>query len=111
MARGRRTDPAAAVLAKVLHEMGFELRLISTASGLPRGTVKDIIEGNGPWRHVPRNELFEITRLRLLRAIDESLYDLGMEAIAKLEERMKTASFTELLGIVDVALNRGDTWR
>jgi hypothetical protein len=107
MARGKRTDPAAAVLAKIMREMGFELRLISTASGLARGTVKDIVEGNGPWRQMPQTELFKTTRLRLLRAIDESLYDLGMKAMAKLEERMKSASFTELLGIVDVALNRG----
>jgi hypothetical protein len=56
---------------------------------------------------MPQTELFKTTRLRLLRAIDESLYDLGMKAMAKLEERMKSASFTELLGIVDVALNRG----
>ena len=111
MARGKRTDPAAAVLAKIMHEMGFELRLISTASGLPRGTVKDIVEGNGSWRQMPQTQLFEITRLRLLRTIDESLYDLGMKAMAKLEEKTKTASFKELIGIMDVALNRGDTWR
>ena len=111
MARGKRTDPTAAVLAKVMHEMGFELWLIITASGLPRGTVKDIIHGNGAWRRMAHNEFYELTRLRLIRVIDESLYDLGMKAMGKLEERMKTASFKELLGIVDVALNRGDTWR
>jgi len=45
MARGKRTDPAAAVLAKVMHRMGFTLELITTASGLPRGTVKTSFKG------------------------------------------------------------------
>lgn len=111
MARGRRTDPTAAVLAGVMHEMGFEVTLISQITGLPRGTVGDIAHGHGPWNQMPHNELFEITRLRLIKAIDDSVYDLGMKAMAKLEERMKTASFTELMGIVDVALNKGESWR
>ena len=57
------------------------------------------------------NEFNELTRQRLIRVIDECAYDLGMKAMAKLEERMKTASFTELLGIMDVALNIRGTWR
>ena len=101
----------AAILVTVMHQMGFNLELITTASGLPRGTVKDIIQGNGPWGQMAYNEFYKVTRQRLIRAIDEGAYELGMNAMAKLEERMKTASFTELLGIVDVALNRGDTWR
>ena len=47
----------------------------------------------------------------MLAAIDDSLYELGMEAIARLEQKMKTASFNELIGIMDVALNRGDASR
>lgn len=111
MARGKRTDPAAAVLAKVMHQMGFEVRLICTASGLPRATVKDITEGNGSWRQMPDTDLFQITRVRLLRMLDESLYELGMDAIARLEQKMKTASFNELIGIMDVAVKRGDSPR
>ena len=91
--------------------MGFELGLIATASRLPRGTVKDIIQGNGPWREIPRNELYELTRLQLTRYIDTMVYDVAMTAMAKLEEKMKTASYLELIGIANVALNRGDAWR
>ncbi len=49
MARGRRTDPASAVLAKVMHEMGFPPAWIAELSQIPRKTVDDIIKGNGPW--------------------------------------------------------------
>jgi hypothetical protein len=111
LARGKRTDSTAAVLAKVMAEMGFELGLIATASGLPRGTVKDIIQGHGLWREMPQNELFEITRLRLIKAIDDCVYDFGMKAMAKLEEKMKTASFMELINFAGVALNKGEAWR
>lgn len=91
--------------------MGFEPGLIVTASGLPRGTVKDIVEGHGPWQQIPQNELFEITRLRLIKAIDDCVYDFGMKAMAKLEEKIKTASFMELINFAGVALNRGESRR
>jgi len=87
------------------------LGLIVTASGLPRGTVKDIIQGHGPWRQMPRSELYELIRLRLIKAIDDSVYDFGMKAMAKLEEKMKTASFMELINFVGVGLNKGEAWR
>ena len=111
MPRGKRTDPTAAVLAKVMAEMGFELGLIAEITGLRRSTVNDIIQGHGPWQQMPQNELFEITRLRLIKAIDNCVYDFGMKAMAKLEEKMKTASFMELINIAGVALNKGESWR
>jgi len=49
MARGKRTDPTAAILAKVMHEMGFDSGIIASVAGLPRRTVADIIGGGGPW--------------------------------------------------------------
>ena len=111
MARGKRTDPIAAILAKVMHEMGFELGLIVTASGLPRGTVKDITEGAGPWREMPRNELYDLTRERLTASIDAMLYNVATKAMANLERKLETASFMELLNFVGVGLNRGESWR
>jgi len=111
MARGKRTDPTAAILVTVMHQMGFTLELITTASGLPRGTVKDIIQGNGPWGQMAYNEFYKLTRQRLIRVIDEGAYELGMNAMARLRERMKTASFTELMGIMDVALNIRGAWK
>ena len=95
----------AAILVTVMHQMGFNLELITTASGLPRGTVKDIIQGNGPWGRMEYNEFYKLTRQRLIRVIDEGAYQLGMNAMAKLQEKQKTASFTELVEIMDVALN------
>jgi integrase len=95
MARGKRTDPAAAVLAKVMHQMGFNLELITTASGLPRATVKDIVEGNGPWRQMPQTELFEITRLRLLRAIDWWFFDEGKRKERTFAKKKEATAFYE----------------
>ena len=111
MARGKRTDPTTAILAKVMHELGFELGLIVTASGLPRGTVKDIIQGNGPWREMPRNELYDLTKKRLTTLIDAMLYDAAMKAIAKLEKKLETASYMELVNFIGVGLNRGESLR
>lgn len=105
MARGKRTDPTAAVLAKVMGEMGFESGLIAEVTRIPRGTVNDIIRGHGPWGEMPQNELFEITRLRARRAIENVADDLGMKAVARLEEKIEKASIIELCSILN-ALGR-----
>jgi predicted transcriptional regulator len=62
MARGKQTDPTAAVLAKVMHEMGFPPAWIAELAQIPRKTVDDIIKGNGPWAEMPRNELHDRIR-------------------------------------------------
>ena len=111
MARGKRTDPTAAILAKVMWEMGFEPGIITKVVGLRRSTVNDIIQGHGPWQQMPQNELYELTRLRLIRVLDEYVYDFGMRAMQRLEEKMKTASFMELISFAHVALNRGESSR
>ena len=111
MARGKRTDPTAANLAKVMWEMGFEPGIITKVAGLRRSTVNDIIQGHGPWQQMPQNELYELTRLRLIRVLDEYVYDFGMRAMQRLEEKMKTASFMELISFAHVALNRGESSR
>ena len=92
-------------------EMGFEPGLIGEVAGLPRGTVNDIIRGHGPWREMPNNQLVEITRLRLKAGIENAADSLAMKAMAKLEEKIKTASFMELINFVGVGLNKGDAWR
>jgi len=107
MARGKRTDPTAAVLAKVMAEMGFEPGLITEVSRLPRGTVNDIIRGHGPWREMPQNELFEITRLRARRAIENVANDLVMKAVTRLEEKIKKASLMESCSILDALVRIG----
>jgi hypothetical protein len=73
MARGKRTDPTAAVLAEVMHEMGFPPRLIAELSEIPRKTVDDIIKGNGPWSQMPRNELYDSTREQLRVLIEQNV--------------------------------------
>ena len=105
MARGKRTDPLAAVLAKVMAEMGFETGLISEVAKLPKTTVTDITGGNGRWREMPQKELFEITRLRVRVAIERVADDLAMQAITRLEEKIKRASLIETCSILN-ALSR-----
>lgn len=105
MPRGKRTDPTAAVLAKVMGEMGFEPGLIAEVARLPRGTVNDIIRGHGPWREIPQNELFERTRERLRTAIESVADSLAMTAISRLEEKINNASLIEACSILS-ALSR-----
>lgn len=105
MARGKRTDLTAAVLAKVMWEMGFEPGLIAGVTGLPRGTVNDIIRGHGPWSQTPQSELFETTRLKVRAAIENVVDESVMKAIARLEEKIEKASVIELCSILN-ALGR-----
>ena len=113
MSRGKRTDPAVAVLVTVMAELGFEPGLIAELAGVPRGTVNDIILGNGPWNTTPENELTERTRIRLIEAIDSVAYGLGMKVLAKINEKTKTASIPELLSIAGamIEVGKGDIER
>src|SRR3990172_3335703 len=111
MARGKRTDPAVAVLVMVMADMGFESGMIAELAGVPRGTVNDIILGNGPWSTRPENELTERTRIRLIEAIDSVAFSLGMKVLAKINEKTKTASIPELLSIAGAMIGIGDIER
>jgi hypothetical protein len=102
MARGKQTDPTVAVVAKVMHEMGFESGLIATVTGLCRGTVNDIIRGHGPWYQIPRSELLDATRMRVKSAIENVANELAMKTIARLEQSLKKTSFMEAVQAVDV---------
>ena len=92
MARGRPTDPTAAVLAKVMHEMGFPPAWIAELSQIPKKTVDDIIEGNGPWSQMPRNELYDRTREQLRILIEQMSYSMAMKVMERLQAKMDNAS-------------------
>ena len=111
MPRGKRTDPTVVILVKVMAEVGFAPGLIAHTSGLPNETVRDILQGRKPWDQMPRTELYELTRVRLIQAIDSVACDLGLKAIAKLDEKLNTASYMELISFLAVGLNRGDKAR
>jgi len=49
----------------------------------------------------------EVTRLRLRRAIENSADSLAMKAIAGLEEKIKNASYLELISAFDVLARIG----
>ena len=111
MSRGKRTDPTVAVLVMVMADMGFEPGMIAQLAGVPRGTVNDIILGNGPWSTTPESELTERTRIRVIQLIDSAAHDLGMKVLAKINEKTKTASIPELLSIAGAMIEIGDTER
>ncbi len=111
MARGKRTDPTQAVLVTVMAEMGFDPGLISKVVGLPRGTVANIILGSGPWSTTPESELTERTRIRVIQVIDSVAYGLGMKVIAKINDKIKVASFPELMSIAGAMIRIGDIER
>lgn len=108
MARGKRTNPTAAILAKVMAEVGFEIGLISEVIGLPRGTVKDIVNGHGAWSQMPQNEAFEAIRVRMKTAIENVADDLAMKVITRLEEKIEKASFMEACSILGALARIGD---
>jgi predicted transcriptional regulator len=97
MARGRRTDPTAAVLAKVMHEMGFPPAWIAELSQIPRKTVDDIIRGNGPWGQMPRNELYDRTREQLKVLIEQIAYSSATKVMERLQAKIDKASYMEIV--------------
>src|SRR5215510_9439293 len=105
MARGRRTDPTAAVLAKVMHEMGFPPGWITELSQIPRKTVDDIIKGNGPWGEMPRNELYDSLSEQLTVLIEQVAYNSAMKVMERLNARIDKASYTEIMSTMSVLSN------
>ena len=105
MARGRRTDPTSAVLAKVMHEMGFPAALIAELAQLPRKTVDDIIRGRGPWYQMPRNELYDRTREQLKVLIEQVAYNSAMRVLERLQAKIDNASYTEIMSTMSVLTN------
>ena len=105
MARGRRTDPTAAVLAKVMNEMGFPPAWIAELSQIPRKTVDDIIRGNGPWSQMPRNELYDRTREQLRVLIEQVSYSMASKVMARLQAKIDKASYAEIMSTMSVLTN------
>src|SRR5262249_48311057 len=105
MARGRQTDPTSAVLAKVMHEMGFPPAWIAELSQIPRKTVDDIIRGNGPWSQMPRNELYDRTREQLRVLIEQIAYNSAMKVLERLNAKIDQASYTETMSTLSVLTN------
>src|SRR5262245_31115870 len=101
MARGKRTDPTRAVLAKVMHEMGFPPAWIDELSQVPRKTVDDIIKGNGPWAEMPRNELHDRITEQLRVLIEQVAYSSAMKVMERLQARIDKASYMETLQTAD----------
>jgi plasmid maintenance system antidote protein VapI len=105
MARGRRTDPTAAILAKVMHEMGFSPAWIAELSHVPRKTVDDIINGRGPWAEMPRNELYDRTREQLKVLIEQVAYSSAMKVMERLQAKIDKASYMEIVSTMSVLTN------
>ena|SRR5262245_30568718 len=103
MVRGRRTDPTAAVLAKVMHEMGFLPAWITELSHIPRKTVDD--KGNGPWGQMPRNQLYDRTREQLRLLIEQMSYSMASKVMQRLHAKIDNASYTEIMSTMSVLTN------
>ena len=86
-------------------DMGFGVALISQVTDLPRQTVNDIVHGRGIWREFPRIELYATLRERLITDLENCAGTLAMQAMSKMEEKIKTGSFMELIGIFDATTN------
>jgi hypothetical protein len=94
-------------------EVGFPVALISEITELPRQTVNDIVQGRCVWQEMPRNELYATLRERLITDLENCAGALAMQTISKLEQKMETASFMELMTIsaamADIAFKGGQS--
>jgi hypothetical protein len=82
-------------------EMGFEAGLIGELLKLPRATAVDIIRAKGPWKNQTNSEVIQITKDRVKKAIEASAYDLAMEIMERLQEKLSRASLMESLSILE----------
>src|SRR5262245_38666936 len=76
---------------------GFPPAWIAELSQVPRKTVDDIVKGHGPWRRMPRNELYDRTREQLRVLIEQMSYSMASKVVEKLQAKIDKASYMEIV--------------
>jgi len=96
--KGRRTDLPTAALVKVLKETeGRSENEISSLTGIPAGTVHNIISGAHGWDKIADGDLFKRQRQEQSRALEQANRTLAAKALNAAEGKIDKASFYQLV--------------
>ena len=104
MPRGRPTPQHLAAEAQALYEAGVPHQLIQQQTGLPHGTVSEIIYRTTPlWAKLHDTEAFRQVRQEQKRVLQAALIEITRQAAVQIERTLPDASARDaavVLGIV-----------
>ena len=104
MPRGRPTPKHLAAEAQALYEAGVSRQGVSVATGLPHGTVSEIIYRTTPlWAKLHDTDAFRRVRLEQKRVLQAALIEITRQAAVQIERTLPDASARDaavVLGIV-----------
>ena len=94
MAKGRRTDlPTAALVMEMKETEGRSEHEISRVTGIPVGTVHNIVSRAYGWDKIAEGDLFKRHREQQNKALEQSARTLAAKAYAHAEKQLPKASF------------------
>ena len=92
MARGQRTDLPTAATATAMGDLGYQPGEIAAATGLPPGTIDDIINGRHGWDRMQNDPVFKEYREREKRIMHTGSIEIAKKALGQIERKLPQAS-------------------
>jgi predicted transcriptional regulator len=93
MAKGRRTDlPTAALVMEMGKTEGRSENEISNLTGIPAGTVHNILSGAYGWKEIAEGETFKRHREQQNKALEQANRTLAAKALDAAEGKIDGAS-------------------
>jgi hypothetical protein len=98
MAKGRRTDlPTAALVMEMKETEGRSENEISKLTGVPAGTVHNILSRAHGWDEIAEGEVFKRCRQEQNKALEQANRTLAKKSLEKAEGKMDNASYAQLV--------------
>ena len=101
-------DPVKAAAAYTLQESGHSGRQIARMTGLPRGSVHDILSGRGRWKKVPELPVFRRLRQEQSQRL-EAAFRQGTSVLLERafdDEKLAKASTFQLIYASGIAIDK-----
>jgi hypothetical protein len=96
--KGRRTDlPTAALVMELKETEGRSENEITTLTGIPAGTVHNIVSRAHGWDKIADGDLFKRHRQEQSRALEQANRTLAAKALNAAEGKIDKASFYQLV--------------
>jgi hypothetical protein len=98
MAKGRRTDlPTAALVMEMKETEGRSENEISKLTGVPAGTVHNILSRAHGWDEIAEGDVFKRHRQEQNKALEQANRTLAKKSLEKAEGKMDNASYAQLV--------------
>ena len=98
MAKGRRTNlPTAALVMEMKETEGRSENEISKLTGLPAGTVHNIVSRAHGWAEIAEGDVFKRHRQEQNKALEQANRTLARKSLEMAEGKMDKASYAQLV--------------